>query len=427
MNPDEQTMKRGTVSIKPVYVGIPHYRDVYGSVCSADVEGTPPIEPRHEAELERNVNHFVGNLRSDTPFEFVRVEAPLVIKEHADLRRLPGAITHDTDALLVKLSANTPVILRALKRYGVPLWHAAPDEATLRAFRAKKVLTESKFLYVGEIPSFSAPLGPWDFDVLTERLGVLVRHIETNEFFRWFDRASDEAVRETLDAWRGEFQEIVEPTDDDLLQATRVYLALRGLAEREDANGIAVNCGRLTEERPVVPCLAFARLIDEEIMCACEGDITAMLSSLVLHAASQQPVLMGNFGARPGQFEARDGEVSIEHDVIPRSMATAGFTVRDYHGRKFGVTGYAPIRQHEPMTLLNMDPGLDKISVLEGTVRESEDGGHCRVIIHMTVDGDPARVPEVIVGSQHVSMAFGHWQDALEKIGELLGMEVAHL
>jgi len=238
MKTGEQTMKRGTLSIKPVYVGISHYRDVYGSVCSADVEGTPPIEPRNEAELEQDVNRFVGNLRSHPTIGFVQIEAPLVVKEHADLRRLPGAITHDTDALLVKLSGNTPVILRSLKRYGLPLWHAAPDEATLRAFRAKKLLRQSKFLYVGEIPSFSASLGPWDFNLLTERLGVLVRHIETNEFFRWFDRRSDEAVRETLEAWRGDFEKVAEPTDDDLRQATRVYLALRGLAAREDAKGL---------------------------------------------------------------------------------------------------------------------------------------------------------------------------------------------
>jgi len=38
-----------------------------------------------------------------------------------------------------------------------------------------------------------------------------------------------------------------------------------------------------------------------------------------------------------------------------------------------------------------------------------------------------ARLPAVIVGSQHVSMAFGQWQDTLEKTGELLGMEVRHL
>ena len=77
------------------------------------------------------------------------------------------------------------------------------------------------------------------------------------------------------------------------------WASYRGLIEREDANGVAVNCGRLTEERPVVPCLAFARLIDEGVMCACEGDITAMLSAFVMHGISGKSVLMGNFGSRP--------------------------------------------------------------------------------------------------------------------------------
>ena len=420
-------MKRGVVRIKPVYVAIRHYRETYGSVCSADVEGTPPVPAVENDELAERVRRLASDFQDGLKLDFVEVETPLVIKEEADIRRLPRELTHDADALLMAADGNTPLITRTLKRYGLPMIGGTPTAASLRALRAKKFLKESRFLYIGEIPSFSAPMGPWDFAVLEERLGVRVRHVETNEFFRWFDRLPAEEVDSELKQWRRDFANVLEPSKEDLLKATRVYLALRGLTRREDANGIAVNCGRLTEERPVVPCLAFARLIDEGIMCACEGDITAMLSSLILHGVSEEPVLMGNFGARPGQFEARQGEVSIEHDVIPRSMATAGFTVRDYHGRKFGVTGYAPIRENEPMTLMNMDPGLRKMSVLEGIVRESEDGGHCRVIIHMTVDGDPARVPEVIVGSQHVSMAFGHWQSVLEKTGQLLEMEVRHL
>jgi len=36
-------MNRGVVRIKPVLIGIPNCRKVHGSVCSADVEGTPPV------------------------------------------------------------------------------------------------------------------------------------------------------------------------------------------------------------------------------------------------------------------------------------------------------------------------------------------------------------------------------------------------
>jgi len=46
-------LKRSVVKIKPVLLGIPHYRYVYGSVCSADVVGTPPITPQGEKELKK--------------------------------------------------------------------------------------------------------------------------------------------------------------------------------------------------------------------------------------------------------------------------------------------------------------------------------------------------------------------------------------
>ncbi|RLE74164.1 MAG: hypothetical protein DRJ56_07995, partial [Thermoprotei archaeon] len=100
--------------------------------------------------------------------------------------------------------------------------------------------------------------------------------------------------------------------------------------------------------------------------------------------------------------------------------------VRDYHGRRFGVTGYADVRR-EPVTLLNVDASLDKMMVIEGRVKRSEDGTHCRVIVHIEVDGDVERIPEILVGSQHVSMTFGHWLSALRRAGELLGMEVLSL
>jgi len=416
---------RGTIRIKPVYIGLSHYSDVYGSVCSPDVKGTPPFEAPTTEEVHRSAQAMVEGFADDLPVDFVEIEQPLVVEHERDMRRLPAELTHDVDALLVRSLGRRPWEPFTLAQYGLPVISGPVSEDFLRGLRARKYLRESRFLYIGEIPSFSAPDGPYDFQMIEQRLGVRVRHIETNEFFRHFDALDDDAVAAELESWSEQFAQ-VEPDRESMLDATRVYLALRELCEREDANGVTVNCGRFTEERPVVPCLAFDRLIDEGIMCACEGDITAMLASLMLHAVSQQPVLMGNFGFREGMFEAGSGEVTIEHDLIPQSMASEPFIVRDYHTRQFGVTAYADVRR-EPMTLLNMDSSLDSIVAVEGHVRDSEDGGHCRVIVHMSVDGDVAALSRVLVGSQHMSMAFGHWQRALGEAAKLLGMQARHL
>jgi len=420
-------LDRSTIKIQPVYIGIHHYNEVYGSVCSADVEGTPPIDAPAPEDLRKSARAMIERFKDGTDVEFVQIEDPYLIKEHRDLRQLASELTYDVDALLVGSIGSRPWEQFTLSQYGLPIITGPVSGDFLGALRVKRFLHQSKFLYVGEIPSFSAPGGPYDFLEVEKRLGVRVRHIETNEFYRYFDSFPEEEVSAELENWRKDFEEVIEPDEKSLLDATRVYLALRSLCQREDANGVTVNCGRFTEERPVVPCLAFDRLIDEGIMCGCEGDITAILSSLMLHAASGQAVTMGNFGYRLGAFGAKEGEVTIEHDLIPLSMAAKGYTIRDYHGRKFGVTGYTDIKAGEPMTLLNLDKSLDRIVVIQGQTKSSEDGIHCRVIVHMSVEGDVKGLSDALVGSQHMSMCFGHWLAALDEVGKLLGFEVHHL
>lgn len=420
-----EELRRGIVRVKPVYVGLYHYHYVYGSVCSPDVAGTPPVPRPSREELEREAARMVEDFRRGVDLDFVRIEEPFVVAEHRDLRRLRRELDYDIDAILLRTRGAVPLVVRTISMLGIPILRGA-DPDTLRALRVRRFLRESKFLYIGEIPSFSAPKGPWDFAVIEERLGLRARHIETGEFFRVFDSIPESEAKGVLELWARDFERVVEPSEEDLLNAAKIYLALKRLCEREDANAIAINCGRFTEERPLVPCLAFAKLIDEGIVCACEGDVTATISALILHAVSGRPVMMGNFGYRPGMFEAEEGEVTIEHDVLPPSMATGRLVVRDYHGRRFGVTGYADVRR-EPVTLLNVDTSLDKMMVIEGRVKRSEDGTHCRVIVHIEVDGDVERIPEILVGSQHVSMTFGHWLSALRRAGELLGMEVLSL
>ncbi len=411
--------QRGIVRIKPIQIGLHHYTDVHGSVCSADVEGTPKFERPTLISQDFQIAARAAKYRK---YDFIEMEPPLTVYDQNDMLRIPEVISLDTDAILFGKAGCNPLEKFTVEQIGLPMLTGNEPEAILYGLRAKKFLKESKFLYIGEIPSFSAPEGPWDFFKVQKRFGTKFRHIETNEFYRNYDKFSDEEVKKELERWKQDFDKI-EPPQEEMMNATRAYLALKFLAGREGANGITVNCGRFTEERPVVPCLAFARLIDEGIICSCEGDITAMLSSFMLHGITGQPILMGNFGSKKGRFEAGENEVTIEHDIIPLSMAKEKFTIRDYHGRNFGVTAYADIEE-KPMTLLNLNTNLDTISIIEGKIKHSMDGIHCRVIVHMEIDGDISKVPDIIVGSQHMSMIFGHWQEELEAMADQLSLSI---
>ena len=418
--------ERGIIKIKPIFIGIYHYNINYGSVCSPDKKGTPPVKEISYEDLEEKAKKMIDYFESKLEGNFVRIEEPYIISKHVDLRFLAKHLTYDVDAFLIGKIGNVPLIIKRLEMFGLPLLYK-PDNVFLKALSVKKYLRESKFLYIGEIPSFSAPRGPWDFFRIQEKFGIAFKHIDSGEFFKVFDSFDDEVVERELKIWKNDFGTVLEPSERDLMDMTRIYLTLKYFLDREDANAVTINCGRFTEIRPIVPCMAFNRLIDEGYVCGCEGDITALLSSLILHAVSRGATTMGNFGYRPGMFEAREDEVTIEHDIIPLSMSVNKYTIRDYHGRKFGVTGYAPIKSNQPVTMFNIDPSLEEATVIEGYTKESFDGIHCRIIVRIDVKGDVKKIPEILVGSQHMSMTYGHWLEELKEVGKILGIKIRAL
>jgi len=412
---------RGIVRIKPVFVGITRY-----------FPWNYPTSPNTIEELEKKTLEMIDDFKKGSDLDFIRIEKPFIINEHRDYIKLKSELTYDTDALLVGRYRVSTLDNIPLEKIGLPIIDNSVSSDFLRALRVKKMLSESKILYIGEFPSISvgteSTINLFDCQ---ESFGVRVRQIETNEFYSIFDSFKAEEVKKELSNWMKDFGEIIEPSNEHLMDMTRVYLALKALALREDANGLAVNCNSMVIQgkRHVVPCMAFNRIIDEGIMCACEGDLGAMISALILNAVSgEQAVLMGNFRLRPDE-----DIIYIQHDIIPQKMAKTKYELYDYHGKKWGVTGYADIKPN-PMTVLNIDPSYKKICVIEGNIK----GSHipelpsglktCRFRVDMSVDGGSVKdIPSIMVGTNHNSMTFGHWLPALLEAGKLLNLEVNHL
>jgi L-fucose isomerase-like protein len=412
---------RGVVRVKPVFVGI-----------IRPFPWNHPTPPVSKEELRKRASEMVHQFKRELDLDFVNIEKPFLISRHEDYRRLTAELTHNVDAILVGAYRTSSLDSLPLERYGLPT--ISPDVRSdfLRALRVKKYLTESKIVYVGEFPSISVGTeGTRDFYACAKRFGIRMRQIETGEFYRHFDSLSVVEVEQALLAWKNDFSDVNGPTEQHLMDMTRAYLALRNLAREEDASGLCVNCNTLyiPDTRHVVPCMAFNRLIDEGVMCGCEGDLGAMVSALILHAVSGgQAVLMGNFRLRP-----EEDILFIQHGIIPLSMARSKYRVHDYHGKGWGVTAYADAKTG-PMTILNISPSYGQICVIEGSIKDSFEPEAklgmktCRFRVNMSVkDGHVKEVPSIMVGTNHHSMTLGHWQAALVEAGELLNLEVRHL
>jgi len=130
-------------------------------------------------------------------------------------------------------------------------------------------------------------------DQVKKRLGADVVAVEEKLFDEMISKADDKAVREEIDRWTKEAKQIIEPNAKDIRKAAQVSVALQNLMAQQRADGLAVGTcmGWLSKG---FPCLGFARLRDNGIPAACEGDMDSLLTMLLFEYAFDRPGFQGN-------------------------------------------------------------------------------------------------------------------------------------
>jgi hypothetical protein len=145
-----------------------------------------------------------------------------------------------------------------------------------------------------------------------------------------------------MEMWKKEAVSIVEPTDKDLLESSKMYILLRSIIEKEGLSGISIDCLGFSfnsKELLPVPCMAFARLRDEGFALPCEADVCGMLSSMVLQEISRKPSYFCNVSS----VDIEKSSTVLRHCVAPlhllgRDAPALPHNLRDYHGMGRGVT-----------------------------------------------------------------------------------------
>src|SRR6056297_63001 len=131
--------QRGIVRIKPIQIGLHHYTDVNGSVCSADVEGTPKFERPTLISQDFQIAARAAKYRK---YDFIEMEPPLTVYDQNDMLRIPEVISLDTDAILFGKAGCNPLEKFTVEQIGLPMLTGNEPEAILYGLRAKKFLKE---------------------------------------------------------------------------------------------------------------------------------------------------------------------------------------------------------------------------------------------------------------------------------------------
>ncbi len=114
---------------------------------------------------------------------------------------------------------------------------------------------------------------------LKERWGAEMIPITVEDTIAAFDAVDPALAEAEAEAyWLGQAKAIVEPTRQEIFDATRLYLAMKELMIAHGAQAVtSSNC----MGAPAKGCLAFSKLNDMGLVGACEGDMDSTLTMLM--------------------------------------------------------------------------------------------------------------------------------------------------
>ena len=169
-----------------------------------------------------------------------------------------------------------------------------------------------------------------------ERLGAEVIPISVEETVKAHQAVDIKAAEaEAEKYWISKAKNIVEPTRDDIINSARMYLAIKNLMIKEQAQAVtSSNC----MGRPAKGCLTFSKLNDLGLVGACEGDMDSTLTMLIFRYAFGIP----GFISDPVFDISRNALIHFHCTSATKMDGTAGkrlpFTIRTQSDSEKGVS-----------------------------------------------------------------------------------------
>lgn len=269
--------------------------------------------------------------------------------------------------------------------------------------KVREVIQEFKESHIGLIGKYS----PWlvssmeDLENIQKKLGPKVTQVELSELEEKIDEISNSKAESVTREITSRAADTVEPSEEETIQAAKIYLGLKSLIKEKGFDAISVGCFELLPIYDNTGCLALSRLNDEGTIAGCEGDLDAALTMLMLYELTGEPGWMANVAS----VNPKENSLTLAHCTVPLSILDEPPMIRSHFESGKGVSfrGYFDPDQKGTIARLGGIP-MDRIVIGTGTVKRSdlERGDMCRTQVEIETDGNVETLLESAPGNHLV-------------------------
>jgi len=262
-----------------------------------------------------------------------------------------------------------------------------------------------------------------------KQLGAELLTIPNEQVMEVYNAINPKAAEaEAQEYWIGQTREIVEPTQPEIVNSARLFLAVKRLMIQQKAQAIcSVHC--MGNPRG---CLTFSKLNDLGLVGACEGDIDSTLTMLLFSYAFHVP----GFISDPVIDTAKNAIVHFHCTSATKMDGPGGkrlpFRIRSQTDSRGGVALEVENRVGQPVTCAKL-VDLGTMLMCTGKIIEtSRSPLACRTQFAQSVP-DAQRLflnwgGDVIKGDVmtllHRVVFYGDYMKPMQNLGDLMGFKV---
>ena len=349
--------------------------------CHAEIQiiGDDPVETRLIASLQ-TLPDAVMIATGGVENLFKRIWEAIDVETMCSLHR-PKTVTMIADGRNNSLAAALE-ILTYLGNNGAEgrIVHGTNDEI-ISALVETRLIASLR----GRIGLFGQP-SDWliasgvDRDYLRQHFGIETVDIDLQRLIDGIKTVPQTDAEKVAQAMVERAKAVKEPTDADMLEAAKAYLAIKRICQEERLDAMTIRCFDIVKACGTTSCLALALLNDEGIVAGCEGDMQTLLSMYLAKRLCGETAFMAN----PSQLT--DKTSMLAHCTIPLTMCDET-VVRSHFESGIGVAvqGLLPLTDY---TLFKWGGSqLDRYFVTEAKAIETPYSNHfCRTQITLNVN-----------------------------------------
>ena len=324
--------------------------------------------------------------------------------------QLPHPLILLTDGLQNSLAAALEITAWARQRgLRAQVIHGNPQKVIIDLMKVHHIwksiheLRKKRIGVIG-VPSSWLIASNVDYLLAKRRWGITYTDIPLQRVYDIYDTIKEEEIGEEASAFAARALACREGTPQDLLNAMRLYKAIKQICTEEKLDAITLSCFTLINKLHTTGCLALSLLNDDGILAGCEGDLQSIFTLLAAKTVTGQTGFMAN----PSLINETNNELVLAHCTIGTKL-TEKFIIRNHFETQSGIAieGLLPTGD---ITLVKCGGEcLDEYFVSSGQLVENTNYVNaCRTQVRVTLDTPVSYFFRNPIGNHHILLPGCH-------------------